>query len=158
MLQLHLSDQQVYCLLRCNLYERFDSTLIIYIFTTIFSKCKRWKILSSFVDYIWSSVLLKANLSYPREHAVNRAVWFNSINSLAPGRYDCSFNWLIIKNWLISWVFPVKFPRWAPQDFIEHKLSLCSANHRTGYFNNLACDWLSIFWAYSEQETENGPR
>ena len=25
MLQLHLSDQQFYCLLRCNLYQRFDS-------------------------------------------------------------------------------------------------------------------------------------
>ena len=37
------------------------------------------------------------------------------------------------------------------------KLGLCSANHRAGYFSNLACDWLSIVWAYSEQETENGP-
>ena len=38
------------------------------------------------------------------------------------------------------------------------KLRLCSANHRAGYFSNLACDWLSIVWAYSEQVTENGPR
>ena len=38
------------------------------------------------------------------------------------------------------------------------KLRLCVANHRTGYFSNLACDWLSIVWAYSEQETENGHR
>ena len=38
------------------------------------------------------------------------------------------------------------------------KLRLCSANHRAGYFSNLACDWLSIVWAYSKQETENGPR
>ena len=38
------------------------------------------------------------------------------------------------------------------------KLRLCSGNHRTGYFSNLACDWLSIVWAYSEQETENGSR
>ena len=37
------------------------------------------------------------------------------------------------------------------------KLRLCSANHREGYFSNLACDWLSIVWAYSKQETENGP-
>ena len=37
------------------------------------------------------------------------------------------------------------------------KLRLCSANHRAGYFSNLACDWLSIVRAYSEQETENGP-
>ena len=39
----------------------------------------------------------------------------------------------------------------------QSKLRLCSANHREGYFSNLACDWLSIVWAYSEQETENGP-
>ena len=36
------------------------------------------------------------------------------------------------------------------------KLRLCSANHRAGYFSNLACDWLSIGWAYPEQETGNG--
>ena len=35
------------------------------------------------------------------------------------------------------------------------KLRLCMAKHRTGYFSNLACDWLSI--AYSRQATENGP-
>ena len=39
----------------------------------------------------------------------------------------------------------------------QGKLRLCSANHRSGYFNNLACDWLSIVWAYFEQETENRP-
>ena len=37
------------------------------------------------------------------------------------------------------------------------KLRLCSANHRTGYFSNLVCEWLSIISVYSEQETENGP-
>ena len=31
------------------------------------------------------------------------------------------------------------------------KYSLCAANHRAGYFGNLACDWLSIVWAYYEQ-------
>ena len=40
----------------------------------------------------------------------------------------------------------------------QSKLRLCLANHRAGYFSNMACDWLSIVWAYSEQETENGPR
>ena len=39
----------------------------------------------------------------------------------------------------------------------QSKLRLCLANHRAGYFSNLACDWLSTVWAYSEQETENGP-
>ena len=38
------------------------------------------------------------------------------------------------------------------------KLRLCLANYRAVYFSNLDCDWLSIVWAYSEQETENGPR
>ena len=41
--------------------------------------------------------------------------------------------------------------------FLSHaqsKLRLCSANHRAGYFSNLACDWLSIVWAYSEQKTK----
>ena len=33
------------------------------------------------------------------------------------------------------------------------KLRLCSANHRS----NLPCDWLSTAWAYSKQDTENGP-
>ena len=37
------------------------------------------------------------------------------------------------------------------------KLRLCLANHRAGYFSNLTCDWLSIVWAYSEQEAEIGP-
>ena len=37
------------------------------------------------------------------------------------------------------------------------KLRLCSANHRPGYWSNLPCDWLSTAWAYSKQETENGP-
>ena len=38
------------------------------------------------------------------------------------------------------------------------KLRLCSANHRPGYWSNLPCDWPNTAWAYSEQETENGPR
>ena len=38
------------------------------------------------------------------------------------------------------------------------KLRLCSANHRPGYCPaNMSCDWPSTAWAYSEQETENGP-
>ena len=37
------------------------------------------------------------------------------------------------------------------------KLRLCSANNRAGYCSILACDWLSIVWAYSEQETETDP-
>ena len=40
----------------------------------------------------------------------------------------------------------------------QSKLSLCSANHRPGYWSNLPCDWPSTASAYSEQDTENGPR
>ena len=40
---------------------------------------------------------------------------------------------------------------------VQSKLRLCSANHRPGYWSNQPCDWPSIAWAYSEQETENGP-
>ena len=39
----------------------------------------------------------------------------------------------------------------------QSKLRLCMTNHMAGYFSNLACDWLSVVWAYSEQETELGP-
>ena len=40
---------------------------------------------------------------------------------------------------------------------LPSKLRLCSASHRAGYFSKLACDWLSMVWAYSEQEPENRP-
>ena len=30
------------------------------------------------------------------------------------------------------------------QHLTQSKLRLCLANHRAGYFSNLACDWLSI--------------
>ena len=39
----------------------------------------------------------------------------------------------------------------------RNKLKLCSVNHRAGYFSNVACDWLSIVWAYSKQGTANEP-
>ena len=47
----------------------------------------------------------------------------------------------------------VRFPSLALSN-----LRLCSANHRPGYRSNLRCDWPSAAWAYSEQDTENGPR
>ena len=39
----------------------------------------------------------------------------------------------------------------------RRKVRLCSVNHRPGYWSSLPCDWPSTAWAYSEQETENGP-
>ena len=50
---------------------------------------------------------------------------------------------------------PSDLPCWS---LTPSKLRLCSSRHRAGYFSNLACDWLSIVWAYSEQETESGSR
>ena len=47
---------------------------------------------------------------------------------------------------------------WVPfLSLAQIKARLCSANHRPGYWSNLPCDWLSTAWAYSEQETGNGP-
>ena len=54
-------------------------------------------------------------------------------------------------NVILGWI-------WARFLSLAHsKLRLCSASHRTGYFINLACAWISILWLYSEQETENRP-
>ena len=56
------------------------------------------------------------------------------------------------KLWHISWI------RAHFLSLAWSKLRLCSANHRPGYWSNLPCDWPSTAWAYSKQETENGPR
>ena len=59
----------------------------------------------------------------------------------------------------ITQICSVALDTWARfLSLARRKLRLCSANHSAGYFSNLACHWLSIVWAYSEQETENGPR
>ena len=68
--------------------------------------------------------------------------------------------WCWIGNRLLNWIIKEPFTKW---DEIQNwayflsrgKLRLCSANLRAGYFSSLACDWLSIVWVYSEQETEN---
>ena len=36
---------------------------------------------------------------------------------------------------------------------VRSKLKLCSANHGLCNFSSMDCDWLSIVWAYSEQDT-----
>ena len=52
----------------------------------------------------------------------------------------------------------LRYDTWARfLSLARSKLRLCSANHRPGYWSNLPCDWPSTAWAYSEQETENGP-
>ena len=64
-------------------------------------------------------------------------------------QHDISLCIIARKHWLVIWARFLSLAR--------SKLRLCSANHRAGYFSNLACDWLSIVWAYSEKGTENGP-
>ena len=66
-------------------------------------------------------------------------------------------DYLSMLRWMLNHVSK-RGPRVQFLSVTQSKLRLCSANHRAGYFSNLACDWLSIVWAYSEQETENGPR
>ena len=65
---------------------------------------------------------------------------------------------LIFNTAFITWTLIEAYDTWARfLSFARSKLRLCSANHRSGYWSNLPCDWLSTAWAYSEQETENGP-
>ena len=58
-----------------------------------------------------------------------------------------------------SWHFPSASEIiWARYlSLAQSKPMLCSDHHRSGYLSNLVCDWLSIVWAYSEQEAENEP-
>ena len=79
--------------------------------------------------------------------------WFREVSSVILNvviglATTCSKTKEISRPW-ITWARPLSLAR--------SKLRLCSANHMAGYFSNLACDWLSIVWAYSEQETDNWP-
>ena len=70
-------------------------------------------------------------------------------------------------NTEMSSLFSIGYVTWQPLlgllswarflSLARSKLSLCSANHRSGYWSNLACDWPSTAWAYSEEETEIFP-
>ena len=65
----------------------------------------------------------------------------------------------ILRKWLQYWYGIESSITWVRFLFLAHsKLRQCSANPWPGYWNNLPCDWPSTAWAYSEQETENGPR
>ena len=89
----------------------------------------------------WKLLNLCSNLLTIRSHWSNKQeASVGSDNGLAPDRHQANV-WTRARFLCFAW----------------SKLRLCSANHRTGYFSNLACDWLSIVWGYSEQETENGP-
>ena len=67
--------------------------------------------------------------------------------------------WFPVYSFITPSIDGISWETWARfLSLAQSNLRLCSANHRAGYFCNLACDWLSIVWASSEQETENGPR
>ena len=78
----------------------------------------------------------------------NRRVWFSmfqaSIGKLFGGQCQLRANTINTRACFLS--------------LARSKLMMCSANHRAGYFSNLACDWMNIVRAYSEQETDNRPR
>ena len=63
------------------------------------------------------------------------------------------YGWSALRSYISRWTD--LRARYLP--LARSKLGLCSANHRADYFSNLACDWRSIVWAYSEHDTENGP-
>ena len=54
----------------------------------------------------------------------------------------------VIKTWMKhNSSLEVTSIRACIMSLARSKLRLCSANHRAGYFSNLACGWLSIVWA-----------
>ena len=64
----------------------------------------------------------------------------------------------LLVRWGMGCTMQTQWMIWAHfLSLARSKLRLCSANHSPGYWSNLPCDWLSTAWAYSEQETENGP-
>ena len=72
--------------------------------------------------------------------------------------YRCNnfvWNWCNRMNLLSALWILMTWARFL--SLARSKLRLCSANHRTGYWSNLSCDWPSTAWAYSEQKTENEP-
>ena len=70
-----------------------------------------------------------------------------------PGPVSCLLLWVSS-----DYAQPITGHRARFLSLARSKLRLCSANHMPGYWSILPCDWPSTAWAYSEQETENGPR
>ena len=85
----------------------------------------------------------------PKGKPLNQRVCFSGLAQ------DCSFSGALTMALLQSYT---KASVWASfMSVAWSKLRLCSANHRPGYWSNLPCDWPSTAWAYSKQETQNGP-
>ena len=76
------------------------------------------------------------------------------------------WQWYLIREILCDWLVLGGYRYWIALRTVQtsarflslnrNKLRLCLANHRPGYFSNLAYDCLSIVWSSSRQETENG--
>ena len=54
-------------------------------------------------------------------------------------RWNCMGVWHLVRLWTCACFLSLA----------RSKLMLCSANPRTGYLRNPACDWLSLVWSYS---------
>ena len=103
------------------------------------------------------------NCSYQMNHVCLRSFEFDSLWRGTLLSFGWTFPFVLLtqftarQNAVLQELYDSGMTRACFLSLARSKLRLCSANHRAGYFSNLACDWLSIVWAYSEQETENGP-
>ena len=108
MLQLHLSDQQFYCLLRCNLYERFGGT---------FWRSKTCRVVYTLIwDSAWTIGVSRDNPGMTRRaivacsvpgHCLNRC-WFIVYQSQMNNNH-WNFNlstawWLSLRQWFLQCV------------------------------------------------------
>ena len=79
----------------------------------------------------------------------------NSVSHWLGTNLDSALTWMMWTvgrtHWLVwLWFYKLVFKEDTRAHFLslpQSKLRLCSANHRAGYFSNLAGDWLSIVWA-----------
>ena len=87
----------------------------------------------------------------------NRKLTFKKVS----GDIQCIWKWSTIRHHIImelhNSLWSSIIMGFCPLWHAMNELRLCSANHRPGYWSYLPCDWPSTAWAYSEQETENGP-
>ena len=113
---------------------------------------------SALFRYMYFDELCRDVLSDIRAALIHDFVTCDNPKALSCSMYSPTLSrWALVGYWLNARARS-SLTRARFLSFARSKLRLCSANHRAGYFSNLACDWLSIVWVYSEQETENGPR
>ena len=145
MLQLHLSYQLFYCLLRCDLYERFYGRSTR---TPVF-----WEYLLPPHDYLYYQFILdpfhsKSKLCFAGGYD------YKFINLTKLGTYVKGYTnyYICIKFENSNWEIWPCFLSLA-----QSKAQAVLGQSQGRLLQCLACDWWSIAWAYSENETENGP-